>query len=234
MLLKIFILSITSIVVLFIIAKLIGNRQISQVTLFDYINGITIGSIAAEMATSLEDDFRPPLVAMLIYGAAAILISFISTKSIAMRKLFTGRPLVLFEGGVLYRKNLVKAKLDLSEFLMMCRVSGYFNLSDLQTVLMEPNGHLSFIPRAEKRPLTPEDMQLHPQQELMIANVILDGALIGKNLDDLGLDRKWLEKQLFAQGFKSVSEVTLATCDSDKNLSVYRRIDTAEMKDLFE
>ena len=146
LILKIIALSTGSIVVLFILTKIMGQREMSQLSIFDYIISITIGSIAAEMATSLEDNFLEPLVAMIVYALITVIISFINFKSLKIRKAITGDALVLYNNGKLYRNNFKKAKLDLSEFLMLCRNGGYFNLSDLETVLLEPNGKLSFLP----------------------------------------------------------------------------------------
>ena len=113
--------SLFSIIVLFLLAKLMGNRQVSQMSMFDYVNGITIGSIAAEFATSLEDDYWMPLTAMVVYGVTAALISYITCKSMAARKFINGKPVVLYENGKLYEKNLAAAKLDINEFLTQCR-----------------------------------------------------------------------------------------------------------------
>lgn len=133
-----------------------------EMSMFDYINGITIGSIAAEMATSLEKDWWLPLTAMVVYALAAIVLSYISVKSMAARRVISGKPLILMDHDTIYEKNLLKGKIDLSEMLLQCRVNGYFNLSDLQTILLEPNGRMSFLPKSDKRPVTPKDMSLVP------------------------------------------------------------------------
>ena len=147
---KIISLSLGSLVILFLLTKLMGNREISQLTMFDYIVGITIGSIAAEMSTSLENNFIEPVVAMLIYGIVSFSISFFTCKSLNMRRFFTGKAKILLDNGKLYRKNFKSAKLDINEFLMECRINGYFNLSDIQTAILEPNGRISFLPKALK------------------------------------------------------------------------------------
>ena len=120
-------LSLGSIVAIFILTKLMGYRQMSQMSMFDYINGITIGSIAAEMATSLEENFVQPLVAMIVYAMSALMLSWIGSKSIRARRVIEGKPLVLMDHGKLYRENLKKAKIDVTEFLVQCRVNGYFD-----------------------------------------------------------------------------------------------------------
>lgn len=225
--------SLASIVVLFMLSKLMGNREISQLSMFDYINGITIGSIAAEMATQLED-IRKPLVAMIVYGIVTAFIAKITCKSMILRRFITGRPVVLFENGKLYEKNLAKTKLDINEFLTQCRNSGYFDLNNIQTAILETNGRISFLPVVSQRPVTPQDLQLSPPQERPVANVIIDGRLMNKNLKHIGQNKAWLTKQLNDQGVTDISDVFLATCDCDGKLTVYLRIKEKINRDLFE
>ena len=115
---KIIVLSFSSFIVLFILAKLMGNREMSQLSMFDYITSITIGSIAAEMATSLDDNFTEPLVAMIVYAIGAISISILSNHSIKARRVISGPTLILYDNSKIYFKNLKKAKMDMNEFLM--------------------------------------------------------------------------------------------------------------------
>jgi uncharacterized membrane protein YcaP (DUF421 family) len=227
-------LSLFSLVVLFAIAKLLGNRQISQLSIFDYIIGITIGNIAAEMATSIADSFIEPLTAMLVYGMVAYLISLVSTKSLSARKFLWGKPMILYQNGKLYQKNLFKANLDISEFLMACRTNGYFNLADVNTAILEPNGLLSFIPVAARRPATPEDLGLFPRQSESVTNVILDGKILESSLKYLGRNKIWLYDMLNAQGFSDAEKISLATCDSSGDVSIYEKVPRKESKDLFE
>lgn len=225
--------SLGSIVVLFMLTKLMGARQLSQMSMFDYINSITIGSIAAEMATSLEGDFLLPLTAMIVYGLIVTLISIITCKSMSLRKLFNGKPVVLYENGKIYEKNLLSAKLDINEFLTQCRVAGYFDLSQLQCAVMETNGQLSFLPLSEQRPVTPQDLQLKPQPEAPAANVIIDGHVLTENLKYTGNDDTWLKKQLEQQCIK-LDEVFLATCDAQNTLTVYRMTGQKVRHEIFE
>ena len=119
-------LSFGSVIFLFILTKLMGNKEMSQLSMFDYIIGITIGSIAAEMSTALEDDFMQPVIAMAVYAIVSIIISILSYKSIKVRRIVSGNSLILLDNGELYRDNLKKAKLDLNEFLMQCRTARLF------------------------------------------------------------------------------------------------------------
>lgn len=222
--LKIILLSTGSVILLFILTKIMGNREMSQLTMFDYINSITIGSIAAEMATSLENNFLEPLTAMIVYALLITLTAIISSKSMAFRRFVTGKALILYENGELYKDNFKKARIDLSEFLSQCRTNGYFNLADLHSIILEPHGKLSFLPKSDKRPVTPNDLNILPPNERVISNVIIDGKVLENNLKATGNNLNWLEKEVKEQGIKNISDIFLATCDIDNNLNIYVKI----------
>lgn len=219
--LKVALTSLLSAVALFVIAKFIGHKQISQLDFFDYITGITIGSIAAELATELEEPLKP-LVAMIVYGTITVILSAIASKFPKTRKFINGTPTIIMNGGKIYRQNMKKAKIDLSEFMMMCRQEGYFNLSDIQTAIFEYNGRLTVLPVSTKRPINPEDVNLAPQSEYISTEVIMDGRVLDENLRRMGLDIKWLEKQIKEQGYKNTDEIFLGLCDQSHQLTLYK------------
>jgi len=231
---KIIYCSIGSVIVLFILTKLMGAKQISQLSMFDYIIGITIGSIAAEMATSIQDNFMEPLIAMTIYAVAAVLLSKIAEKSITLRRYIVGKPVFIFNNGKLYRKNMRKANIDMSAFLTQCRVNGYFDLSQIKSAILEPNGRISFLPFSNSRPATPGDLNLTIPEESVAANIILDGHIMHENLRHTGNDEKWLNKQLSANNIKSAKDVFLATCDNDNKINIYIKINEDNKTDIFE
>lgn len=208
--------------VLFLVAKFIGHKQISQLDFFDYITGITIGSIAAEMATELEKPWKP-LTAMVIYGGITVLLSFISSKFPRSRKYLNGTPTILLDHGKLYYENLKKSKLDLSEFMVMCRQQGYFDLTSIQTAVFEYNGKLTILPVSSQRPATPNDMGLAPDQELLFTELIMDGRVLEDNLKRMGLDATWLDKQLKQRHIHSPKDVILAVCDRNQKFVVYEK-----------
>lgn len=218
---KVTLIAIVSVISLFVIAKLMGHKQIAQLDFFDYISGITIGSIAAEFATDLEAPWKS-LIALMIYGLASILLSLLTHKFPKIRKYVNGTPTILMNNGKLYRKNLKKAKLDLSEFLLLCREQGYFDLSDVQTAILEHNGKLSILPVSQKRPVTPYDMNLQPQKAHIGVEIIMDGRIMGENLSRIGREENWLRKQLKAQGYDDAKEVFLGIYHTeDDSLSLY-------------
>lgn len=220
--------SIISLAVLFVLTKLIGNRQMSQLTMFDYIIGISMGSIAAEMASRPGDENWYGILAMCVYAAFAILIGVLNDKSRKLRKIILGEPLVLFDNGVLYYNNLKSARLDLTEFMTECRGAGYFDLSGLQLVLMEVNGKLSFLPNEQNRPLTPLDMDMDPKQTRPAIAVIMDGSILTDRLKTTGNNETWLTKQMKAQGFDDPKDIFLASVDNNNVLTLYEKNEDAQ------
>ena len=219
--LKIIMLALISLIVLFILTKMLGQREMSQLSVFDYIITITIGSMAAEMATSLEDHFLQPLVAMIVYSLVALLISYLNIKFVKLRSIFSGKTLILYDNGTLFKENFKKAKIDLNEFLVQCRTNGYFFLSDLKTALLESNGKISFLPYSDKRPANPSDFNIKPKEDNLVTNLILDGKIMYSNLEELGFDKIWLDEMLQKQGIVKIDNIFLATYDGDGNLLVY-------------
>ncbi len=219
-LIKVILTSLLSVVSLFIIAKIMGHKQIAQLDFFDYITGITIGSIAAELATELETPWKP-LIAMVIYGAVAISLTILAHKFPKTRKYINGTPTIVMDNGKLYRKNMKKAKLELSEFMVLCRQEGYFNINDIETAIFEYNGRLTILPKSEKRPLTPEDMNIIPKKAKICTEIIMDGRILHENLKRLGLDLTWLDKQLKKQKYNKAKEIYLGICDENNNLTLF-------------
>ena len=217
---KVLLASLLSYAALFVCAKVVGRKQIAQLNFIDYITGITIGSIAAELATELEAPLRP-LIAMGVYALATWAMSRFGMHFMRARKFIDGTPTIILRGGKLYRDNMNKAKLDLSEFMVMCREQGYFSLSDIDTAIFEYNGKLTILPVSARRPATPQDMGLSPQQETISVEVIMDGRILGENLHRMGLDETWLIRRLHAQGIRNARDVFLAVCDDRKQLTCY-------------
>lgn len=232
--LKIIFTTIGSLIVMFLSTKVIGNKQMSELNMFDYINGITIGSIAAEMATDIEK-FYFPLTAIVIYTLLIYLISNISEKSVKARRFFTGKSIILMENGKLYPQNFSTANIDISEFLTQCRVSGYFSLDEIDTAIFEQNGKVSILPKAAARPVNTKDLNLAVTQDKISVNVILDGKIMEKNLKRSGNDAEWLKKELKKQNINSINDVFVGICNTaDNKLSVYLKTSGKEQGDVFQ
>lgn len=214
-------LSLASVTVLFVLTKLIGNKQISQMTMLDYVIGISIGSIAAEMATEIDKNGFIAVIAMSVYAVVAAIISYVSNRSLKLRRLLNGRTVVLMRDGVLFRENMKKAGLDINELLSQLRLGGYFDLSEIDTVFFEPNGMVSVLPKSDCKPATAKAAGIKTQKVEVPKSVVIDGTLLKHNLKQCGYDEAWLFSQLKAAGYYSLKAVFLATCTSDGQVTVY-------------
>ena len=217
---RVFITAPISLTVLFLLAKLMGNKQMSELNMFDYINGITIGSIAAELATGEFTDIYDGVMAMVIY-------------SLILRRFITGKSIIIYDNGKFYNKNLSTAKIDINEILVMCRSKGYFNFDEIQTVILESNGQLSILPKDKNRPLTPDDMKITVLQSGVEAVVIQDGKVLERNLKATGNNIEWLKKELKKQNIKT-SEVFIAFCDNNNTLKVHKKVKSNPTNDIFD
>ena len=219
---KVILTALLSVASLFIITKIMGHKQVAQLDFFDYVSGITIGSIGAELATELEKPYKP-LIALAIYGLASLLLNLLAHKIPRTRKYINGTPTILMNDGKLYRKNLKQAKLDLSEFMLLCREQGYFDLDEIQTVIFEHNGRLSILPKAANRPVTPDDLKMSVKTTHIGVEVIMDGRVMGENLSRMGPDVNWLAKKLKMQGCKDAKEILLAIYHTEEDkLTLYQ------------
>lgn len=234
-LLKIVFSSFASLASLFIFTKIMGNREMSQLSMFDYVSSIALGSIAGEMAVMSTDSIIEPFVSMIIFSGTTIFISYVTCKSIMLRRFFEGQAVLLYQNGQIYEKNLLKARLDIDELLSVCRIDGYFDLQEVHTIFLETNGNISVLPMVKNRPATPEDHNLSPAQTMPQANVIIDGKILNDNLKSTGKNEKWVQKQLQQNDISDIKEVILATFDSTKDkLNIYTKFHRKMLRDIFE
>ena len=204
--------SLLSLAAMFIFTRAGGKRQIAQMSPFDYLNAVTVGSIGAELATNLEQWWRP-FSALIVYGLVTWFVHYTACKSNTMRSLWSGRSLILMDDGVILKSSLQRAAIDVNEFLGQARVAGYFDPNEIQTAILETNGQISFLPKSSSRPVTPQDLQLTPEPVSAWYDLILDGQLMEDNLKASGRSVSWLEGQLHSVGIGQKSEVFYAGCN---------------------
>ncbi len=215
--------ALVSLTTLFLITKLLGKKQVSQLSLFDYVIGISIGNFAAEMTINIESQYLNGLTAIIVFGLVAYLVSYLTMKSIVLRRFFIGTPTILIQNGKLIEKNLKKVKFDINDLLEECRGNGYFDISQIEYALMEVNGKVSILPKGEYIPVTIKDMNLKPSKQELTANIIIDGKIMYNNLKNMKKDEDWLEKELKVKGYKTLDNVLLATLDNNDKITVYER-----------
>ncbi len=207
----------------------------AQLSMFDYISSIAIGSIAGEIAAMSTDNLIEPLLSMTFLSFFTLSINYLTCKSIVLRRFFQGQALLLYQDGQIYEKNLLYAKLDIGELLAECRVMGYYDLEEIHTILLESNGKISILPMSTTRPVNPEDLNIKPIQNIPMANVIIDGRIMKGNLQSIGRNEAWVIKKLSQRGITDINTIMLATFDISKDdMNVYLKYYKKYKNDIFE
>ena len=210
-------------IILFFITKMMGKKQISELNFFDYIVGITIGSIAADISLDIEKNMIAGIAALFIYGFISYIISFVSIKSILARRFFIGVPTVLVEKGKIIESGLKKSKIDVNDLLMEARENGYFNLDEIDYALMEVNGNISFLPKEKEKPVTKKDMKIKCSNEGLTVNSIIDSKYMVNNMKAINKDKEWLDHELKVNGYDNYDNILLATIDNNYKVTIYEK-----------
>ena len=210
-------------IILFFITKMMGKKQISELNFFDYVVGITIGSIAADISLDIEKNMIAGIAALFIYGFISYIISFVSIKSILARRFFIGVPTVLVEKGKIIESGLKKSKIDVNDLLMVARENGYFNLDEIDYALMEVNGNISFLPREKEKPVTKKDMKIKCNNEGLTVNAIIDSKYMANNMKAINKDKEWLDHELKVNGYDNYDNILLATIDNNYKVTIYEK-----------
>ncbi len=200
---------------LFIYARILGKQQISQLTFFEYATGITFGSIAGTLAT----DIGPTrtlmhFLALTLFALLTYIMQVVSLKNRPARKVIQGEPVVVIQNGKILEEKMHVLRYNLDDLKMQLRNMGYFNINDVEYAILEPNGQLSVLPKSQKRPVTPEDLQVSTNYEGVEVELIQDGEIIYQNLSQDNLDLNWLEQQLRQQGVTDLNQVVYAGLDT--------------------
>ena len=210
-------------IILFFITKMMGKKQISELNFFDYVVGITIGSIAADISLDIEKNMIAGIAALFIYGFISYIISFVSIKSILARRFFIGVPTVLVEKGKIIESGLKKSKIDVNDLLMEARENGYFNLDEIDYALMEVNGNISFLPKEKEKPVTKRDMKIKCSNEGLTVNAIIDSKYMANNMKAINKDKEWLDHELKVNGYDNYDNILLATIDNNYKVTIYEK-----------
>jgi len=205
---------------LLIFARIMGKEQISQLNLFDYILGITIGSIAGTLTTDLSSRAWPHWVGLITWCLLGYLMDVITSKWRYASKVLEGEPAIVIMNGKIMDNVLKKMKYRVSEILELLRNKGVFDVTQVDFAIVEPNGQLSVLLKPENLPLTPKDMKMAVSPSGISTELVYDGNIIEENLKQLNKDKTWLLKELKKQGIKDVSEVFLATLNPAGSLYV--------------
>lgn len=204
---------------LLIFARILGRQQISQLTFFDYVLGITIGSIAASLSVDLSSRAWPHWVGLLTWTAAVLVLQWVSLKSRQASNYLISEPTVVIMNGQIMEDALKSIRYTMSDILEQLRDKGVFDLNQVGFAVVETDGKVSVLLKPEYLPVTPKDMNITPQANGLSTEIIYDGVIIEANLIQANIDRLWLDSELNRLGLQPF-EIFLATVDGNKNLYV--------------
>jgi uncharacterized membrane protein YcaP (DUF421 family) len=205
---------------LLIFARILGKEQISQLSFFDYVLGITIGSIAATLTTDLSSRAWPHWVGLITWAALGYLMEVISLKWRYAAKYLEGEPVIVIMDGKIMENVLKKMRYRVSDILELLRNKEVFNLNEVAYAIIEPNGCISILKKPEYLPLTPKDVNIKATPNGVGTEMIYGGVVIQENLRQLNKNEIWLMNELRKQGIQTASEVFLMTLDPAGNLYI--------------
>jgi len=218
--------SAAAVLTLQLLTRINGAKQISQLSFYDYITGITIGSMAAYMAVDEQIPVWVPIIAIAVFVTASYIENRWALYSLKARKVIDGMPTLLMANGKLIQDHMKKAHLTVNDLLSEARVAGYFDLSQIAFALMEKNGKISFLPY-------PHDMEHKKEQTAMLLiNVIIDGEILESELHKIHKDVAWLMQKLYDEQL-TLADVLLATADHKGNIHIFRKAYASKQEQYF-
>ncbi|MBP2627109.1 MAG: hypothetical protein H6Q68_1820 [Firmicutes bacterium] len=205
---------------LLIYTRILGKTQLGQLTFYEYITGITMGSIAGSIASSDADKFWSHFYDLFLFFILTYLLALITIKNRPLRKLIEGSPTIVIENGCIIKKNMQAMRYDLDELNSQLREKDVFDISEVQYATVEPTGQLSVILKPDFQPLTKSDMNIHLPNATFPVELIMDGQIIEENLNKQNLTHTWLETQLTERNIANHSNVMYAVIDSKGQLFI--------------
>lgn len=225
--------SIVSLIVLFIATKIIGKKQVSELSLFDYVIGISIGNFTSEMVLELDGQYINGVVAILTFGIISLVVSVLSIKSIWFRRIIVGVPTIIIDNGRILIDSMKKVKIDINDLLEQARNAGYFDISEISYAIMEANGKISFLVKESNKQPTKTELNIKTTPDSLSANIIIDSKLMKKNIKNTDKSYDWFIKQLKIKGYTSYEDILLATY-SNNNLIIYPKNKGITPEDVLE
>jgi uncharacterized membrane protein YcaP (DUF421 family) len=203
-----------------VVMRIMGKRQIGQLQPYELAVAIMISELAAVPMQNTGIPLINGIIPIITLLAAQLLLSFLSLKSIRARALICGKPTILIEKGKIKEKELQKELYTLNDLLEQLRINSYPNAADVEYAVLETNGQLSVMPKSQKRPLTPEDMNIKTDYENIPIDVIIDGRVLSDNLKKAGKDLSWLETELRKKHYDKPGQVLYACIDPSGKLHI--------------
>ncbi|NLV92234.1 MAG: DUF421 domain-containing protein [Firmicutes bacterium] len=211
---------------LLLMTKLMGQREMGQLTLFDFVSAVTVGSITGGFLSSSETTLVAYVSAVAALASIHILISIVSLKAPRLRRVVQEEPLVLVQNGQILEDTMRKTRINLDDLMIQLRQRNYPNLADVEFAILETNGQISVIPKSQARPVTPRDLRLPTSYEGLPTVLVQDGDVLQDNLKENQLTKEWLEEELKEYGITDISEVLAAVLDTQGRLYVSKKDQT--------
>lgn len=206
----IFIELILGFIALFIITKVLGKTQITQITTFDFISALVLGELVGNAIFDHEVGIFNILYAVFIWGILIFVLEMITQKFSKTRGFLEGSPTIIIRQGQILRESLKKSKLDVNQLQHLIRSKGVFSIRELEYAILETDGTVSILKKAAYETPTKRDLQLNLEQVNIPITLISDGKVINDNLTEAGFNTTWLEEQLRQQNIFRVEEVMYA------------------------
>ncbi|RID85109.1 DUF421 domain-containing protein [Peribacillus asahii] len=211
--------SVFFLILLFSITKWLGKKQISQLSFFEYVNGITIGNIGAEVVTGLDQRVSLGLISMLTIAALPFLAGLLSLKSKKFRDIVEGKGTIFIKDGKILEENLKKERYTTDELLTLLRKKNVYRAADVEFAVLEATGDFNVMLKKENQPLTPKDLSMKFPSVKEPQTVIMDGEILDESLAQAGRSRGWLHTELEKLGV-TIENVFLGQVDSYGQLTV--------------
>lgn len=216
----------TAFFILLLMARLMGKTQISQLTFFDYVVGITIGSTAAALSIDISINTILAITGILVWSALAIGIDKLVLKSLPARKLIQGKPTIVIQKGKLMEQNMASVHYNVDELIAQLRNQKIFDITQVEEAIIETNGKLSILLKPEYESPNRKDLNINTEKiRHSPCILVVDGQISQNRLASLGLDQTWLEIELRKKGIHNFSEVIVAQLGTNGELYVDRRSD---------
>lgn len=210
--------------VLLALTRILGKKQMSHLTFFNYITGITIGSIAANMIHEHDDPFTDDFIALIWWCILTVLVGFIGLKSGKLRQLIDGQPTILIKKGKIMKKELKLNNINMDDLSMLLRNQNIFSTREVEYAILEPNGILSVMKKPQEQQITKSDMKIHtPNLKYIPSEIIVDGKIIYHNLRELNLNENWLNSELKKKNIDSVKDIFFAEIQNDGTLFIEKK-----------
>lgn len=205
-------------VFLFIIVKVLGKTQISQITPFDFISALVLGEFVGSAVFDPKINLLKILFGITVWGLLIYVTELMTQKSLRLRLFLEGKPSFIIHEGKLDWKELKKNHLDINQLQQLLRSKDVFSLRDVEYAILEPNGSISILKKQEADKPTYKDFNLKINKRMVPLTIISDGEVIMEHLQESGMDYKGLIKRLNERNISSVKEVAYAEWESDKDL----------------